>query len=227
MNDFVQMLRTNRMSLIMSLSLNDPALSRAAFEAGADAVKVHANLVHRASGRSFGTVAENAPLYRQMLAEARGPMGLVPGADAGVVLQEADAACALGFSFFSMYAHHVPAALPRRGQALMAACDGSYGLAEVVAFAQTGVDVLEASVIPGDEYGQPLNLRDVLRYRLLCEGTTLPVVVPTQRAVRPEDLPALADAGVKAVMVGAVVTGEEQETIVRTVSAFREAIEKL
>jgi hypothetical protein len=227
MNAFVKTLVSNRMTLIMSLPANDPALCSAAFDCGADVVKVHANLLHRASGRSFGSIAENEVVYREMLRLAKGPMGLVPGANAHDIQRDMEAACALDFSFFSLYAHHTPAVFARRGQALMAACDTTYTLSEIEGFALVGADVLEASIIPGDEYGQPLTFRDMLHYRLICRSTPLPVVVPTQRMIRPQDVPALADVGVKAVMIGAVVTGTDLENISRTVTNFRNAIEKL
>ena len=54
MNPYLKMLENPKMTLIMSLPKNDPALCRAAFEAGADAVKVHINVEHRASGSRFG-----------------------------------------------------------------------------------------------------------------------------------------------------------------------------
>ena len=60
MNEYLRMLSEKRLTLIMSLPYNDPALCRAAFEAGADVVKVHINVEHRASGTHFGRLAEES-----------------------------------------------------------------------------------------------------------------------------------------------------------------------
>jgi 2-methylisocitrate lyase-like PEP mutase family enzyme len=110
---------------------------------------------------------------------------------------------------------------------MMAACAFDYSFDELSAFADAGADVLEASVIPAEYYGSPFTLRDLIRYQRICRAVSLPVVVPTQLRVLPEDLPFLRDAGVKGIMIGAVVTGKEQEGILRTIEKFRSAIERL
>lgn len=109
----------------------------------------------------------------------------------------------------------------------MAACDGSYSLDEIREMPACGTDVLEASVIPGAEYGQPLSMRDLLKYQLIAQNVSVPVVVPTQRAIRTEDVAALVRTGVRGLMIGAVVTGREASTIARAVEAFRKAIDEV
>ena len=109
----------------------------------------------------------------------------------------------------------------------MAACDGSYSLDEIREMPACGTDVLEASVIPGAEYGQPLSMRDLLKYQLIAKNVSVPVVVPTQRAIRTEDVAALVRTGVRGLMIGAVVTGREASTIARAVEAFRKAIDEV
>ena len=47
------------MELIVSLPSNDPAMAQAATGAGADAVKLHMNVTHDASGTRFGSFAED------------------------------------------------------------------------------------------------------------------------------------------------------------------------
>lgn len=227
MNPFVKMLNEKPMTLIMSLPKNDAAMSRAAYEAGADVVKVHCNLSHRASKNGFGPLDAYTEVFAQMLAEARGPMGLVPGADPSDVLRDMDAASRLGFDFFSLYAHHAPPTLLRLPQALMAACAHDYTTSEAARFQDTGAAVLEASVIAAEGYGQPLSLRDIIAYQRLCQASALPVVVPTQRHVLPEDVPYLRDAGVRGIMIGAIVTGSETESMRPAIAAFRRAIDRL
>ena len=53
-----QVLAERKMTLIMSMPVNEPEVMQAALDAGADVVKVHVNLLHRASGNSFGTLEE-------------------------------------------------------------------------------------------------------------------------------------------------------------------------
>ena len=227
MNEFLKLFESRKPVLIMSLPANDPALCRAAFEEGADVVKVHINVEHRASGTHFGRLAQEGPALRQMLAEAKGPMGLVPGASLEAIRLDVEEASRLGFDFFSTYIHHMPVLETPVPQAWMAACDGSYDLAEIKNVQRIGAQVLEASVMPGAEYGQPLSMRDLLRYHMIAEQSDLPMVVPTQRLIRPQELPALAEAGMRGIMIGAVVTGRTEESIRRGVAAFRNAIDRM
>ena len=226
MNRFLTLLNAKRPALIMSLPKNDPALCRAAFEAGADAVKVHINVGHRASGTHFGSLAEEGKAFQEMLSAATGPMGLVPGASWEAAAHDAGEASRMDFDFFSIYAHHMPVNLPKR-QAWMVACDGSYSLDEVAAMERMGAGAVEASIIPGTEYGQPLCMRDLLKYASIAAHTSLPVVVPSQRCIRPEEINALAQTGVRGIMIGAVVTGHTEEGIRRMVEAFRNAIDRM
>lgn len=227
MNEYLNLLASPKITLIMSLPQNDTALCRAVFEEGADAVKVHINVEHRASGSRFGRLAEERPALEKMLAEAKGPMGLMIGASVEAAAQDVEAASQMGFDFFSVYAHHMPVIGPTPSQAWMVACDGSYSLDEVAAMQRVGAQVLEASIMPGAEYGFPLSLRDLMRYSALRAHTQLPIVIPTQRAIRPEELRALASIGMNGLMIGAVVTGQEEASIRKTVRAFRNAIDRM
>ena len=225
-NDYVKLFEEKKLVLIMSLPGNDPAWCRAAFEAGADAVKVHINVEHRASGVRFGRLAEERPALEEMLSRRSGPMGLVLGGSLQQAALDVSQANALPFSFYSVYAHHMPA-WALGGKPLMAACDGAYSPEEISAMPAMGADVLEASVIPGAEYGLPLSMRDLVRYAAIAKSVRIPVVVPTQRAIRPDETEALIRAGVKGLMIGAVVTGKEEKTIAQAVAAFRKAIDQV
>lgn len=225
--DYLSLLTENKLTLIMSLPRNNPDWCRAAFEAGADAVKVHINVAHRASGTVFGRLSDERPALEAMLKMRTGPMGIVLGGSLSEVGQDALEVRKLPFSFHSVYAHHVPAWALDSGVPLMAACDGTYSLEEIKRMPAMGCDVLEASVIPGGEYGQALSMRDLIRYRAIADAVSVPVVVPTQRAIRPDEVEALIRTGVKGLMIGAIVTGQEEASIARTVAAFRKAIDEV
>jgi len=51
------------------------------------------------------------------------------------------------------------------------------------------------------------------------------VIVPSQKRIRPEEVPLLAGAGVKAVMIGTIVTGKEAEEIEEVTARFRRWID--
>lgn len=227
MNDFLRLFETRRMPLIMSLPRNDASLCALAFDAGADAVKVHMNLSHKASGNGFGSLEDESDNLLKILRAARGPVGLVPGADPVLISRDAPSAQEMGFSFFSFYAHHLPASALGMKPALMAACSADYTAEEIRIMPDFGAQILEASVIPHTEYGQRLTMRDLLRYRLIAQASPVPVVVPTQRAILPEDVPYLAQTGIRALMIGAIVTGNDAESIRKAIVQYRCAIDAL
>lgn len=222
---YLEMLSENRMTLIMSLPKNDPDLCMAAFAAGADIVKVHINIDHRASGTHFGRLDEEMPALKAMLSAAAGPVGIVPGNSPENVMLDLHALNQMPFAFYSAYAHHAPAALMRSGKPVMAACDNTYTDMEIADMGRCGAAVIEASVVPGSEYGRPITMRDLMRYMHIASLTTLPVVVPTQTCIRPEDVPQLIACGVRGLMIGAIVTGTTKASISDTVRAFRAAID--
>ena len=87
--DYTEMLTDNRFSVIAALPRNDLALAEAALEGGAQAVKVHCNVWHRASGNTFGTFAENRTFLRELIALCGDvPVGLVPGGEDAYINEE-------------------------------------------------------------------------------------------------------------------------------------------
>jgi len=226
MNDYLRLLSENKLTLIMSLPKNDPALCEAAFRAGADVVKVHINVEHRASGTHFGRLSEERSALRAMLDSRTGPMGLVPGGTLEDALLDLDGLAGLPFSFYSLYARNTPPRLLSGEVPVMAACDGGDTLEEIGEMARCGARILEASIVPGAEYGTRLSMRDLMRYGAIVRRANLPVVVPTQRLIAPADVPALIRTGVKGLMIGAVVTGRDRDGIERAVRAFKRAIQE-
>lgn len=227
MNQFKTMLNTGRFPLVMSLPFNDPALAEAAWDSGADVVKIHVNVKHHASQTLFRSYEEERPAIAAMLARARGPMGIVLGSDPATAAAALSAAVADGFDFISLYGHHAPLEVLSCGAVdKMLAPDYTWENWEISRLEEVGADILEASVMHPDSYGQPITARELIRYRQLVRLTALPVVVPTQRAVRPCEVGALRACGVKGLMLGAVVTGKERGGIAAAVAAFRAAIDQ-
>ncbi|MBB6674635.1 hypothetical protein [Cohnella nanjingensis] len=224
-----QCLKQNKLSLIVSLPANDIGLARAALEAGADGLKVHFNVGHRASGTHFGSLESYRGVFERIRGMFDGPLGVVPAGS----LEDADAAsirqlAPLGFDFYSIYAHHLPShMLYGSGLEKTFAINHEYDLSLAASARHFGFAALEASIVPGDEYGTPLSFADVLKYRRLVEQAQIPVLVPSQRKLVPDDIRALSDAGVQAVLLGAIVTGRAGEQMLQQVAAFRDAIDRL
>jgi len=210
--------------LIASLPANELAFADEAVAGGADALKMHANIRHRAGGRGFGTLADEATAVRRIReAHPNLPLGLVLGEEAEVVERDLGLARELGVDFISAYVHAAPARALAGLPGVMLAFDAATPHAFAARLGGLAV-ALEASIIPADGYGRVLEAADVLRYADLAARSPVPLVVPTQRRVRPADLPALRRAGVSGLMFGAVVAGDRPEGFRDAARAFREAL---
>lgn len=208
MSDLIARFETGRFLVLVSPPANDPALVAAAVEAGADGAKCHLNVEHRASGRSFGPWSEERSRVLEMLAAAGDrPLGVMPGAATLPTPAEFDELEAAGLAFFDLYFADMPPWLWERRMTRMVALGAGQGPAQAAALAPRGAQVLEASVVPPAGYGEPLAPADLAAYRALAAATPLPMIVPSQRALVPADLPRLAAAGARGVLLGTLSLG--------------------
>ncbi|ETI68371.1 hypothetical protein [Neobacillus vireti] len=223
------LLETKKLTLIVSLPENRLDLARAAIDAGVDVIKLHVNVHHRASGNSFAAVNTYEEVFRKIREEFSGPLGIVPGGEfEDIKRMEMEQLIQLGFNFYSIYAHHKPGWLMQLGgMEKTFAITNEYRFSQLGKVKHLGVSALEASIIPGEEYGTPLTFKDILSYNALVQSVDVPVMVPSQRKIEPSDIPLLYEAGVKAVMLGAVVIGKTEESIKGAISSFRETIDSL
>ena len=92
------------------------------------------------------------------------------------------------------------------------------------------VRMVEASILPHEAYGTPLRVSDLRSYAYLAElmgRAGVPVIVPSQRAIAPSEVASLHKAGVRGILIGAIVTGKDAGTISEATEKFREALDEL
>ncbi len=222
-------LKEKKMTLIVSLPKNNLDLAKAALSEGADAVKMHVNVNHRASGNKFHSTETYFEEFQQIRAEYSGPLGIVPGGSfTDIRRSEMSLLTKIGFDFFSIYAHHMPnwmMQLPDIEKTFAITSD--YSFEKLGNVKGLGITALEASIVPSEEYGTPLTFQDILSYKSLVEKVDVPVLIPSQRKLVEDDISMLSKAGVKGVMLGAIVVGHSAESIKKAVSQFRSAIDNL
>lgn len=229
MNKLLNKLNENKMCLIASLPENNYELAKIAWEAGVDAIKVHCNVFHNASKNDFGTFETFKKEFERILKDSPVPVGIVPGGStesAETILKDLPG---LGFDFISLYAHHTPASY-FKGLEInnFLSVNSSYSFEEISNMLSNNfADILELSIIDKEDYGQRLNARDLAKYTKIASMSNTPCIVPSQKLIYADDIPALAKTGVKGVMLGAVVYGKDKETIKTTLEAFRKEIDRL
>ncbi len=230
--NFKEMLLKNPFTLVVSLPSNDIELAQAAIDGGAQAIKVHCNVWHRASNQTFGSYAENKNFLKELIQISKSvPVGLVPGGeDAFVCAEERLELEDMGLSFFSSYIHHLPChMLESKVLTKMAAIDNSYNDTSLACIAKSKIDVLECSIKPGTCYGNLLTYADILQYEDIVQKSHKPCLIPTQLAINPSEVTYLAEVGCKALMIGAIVMGKTPsvESVRTTCADFRRAIDSL
>lgn len=214
----------DRAALLVSLPRNDVRLAEAAVAAGADGLKVHANVEHRASGTRFGSFDAEAESLRAIL-DLGVPVGAVPGA--GVLdAEEVRRAAELGIDYVDVYASEAPVDYVAMSAPMspMLALGPSDHAPEARALQSLGIRALELSTLEPERYGSPLSLATLARLRAVCEAVDIPVIVPSQHRLTPGDVPVLAEGGARGILLGAVVLGDDPASYAERLAPFVEVI---
>ncbi len=223
---FSEQLTKQRLNLIVSLPANSEELVQAATEGGAEVLKVHMNVDHRASGNSFGGLEENCVIFQRLVSGFDGPVGIVPGDSPEKIKEdELSTLSDMGFQFLSLYAGAAPAWLESSEKLeKMIAFSNNFTHEDAVSFTDSSADVLEASIMSPGLYGTPLTVDDLYKYKSLKRTVKQPIVVPTQKKIEVKELKSLYDIGIDGLMIGAVVTGKSPEKMYEKTREFKQEI---
>ena len=229
MNQLLQQLQQNPFTLLVSLPRNEVALAEAALRGGARGLKVHLNVHHAASGTQFGTFAQEREVLTQIAQLAithNASVGVVPGGAPFASEDEFAELAKIGIDYFDAYTADAPAwSLAQHYLDIMLAAHHGASMAFLQSLEQLGMQMCEASILPHDQYGQPLRIFDVAMYHEICHALKTPVIVPTQKKIQPQEISALRAAGVKALLIGAVVTGDQPESIENATREFAKYVD--
>ena len=219
-------LLTQAPQLIVSLPENSSELARAAADAGANALKVHLHVKHEASGTEFGSLDQERAELEEILSVGV-PTGVVPGSAGRLPSRrEMSELAAMGMDFFDLFARDMPAWMTSfGGMTRVAAIDETTDLDAISNLETLGIEMIEAAVVSPDGYGLPLSPTDLATYRSIRRATTLPIIVPTERAIRPDEVGLLVrEIGINAVMIGAIVTGRRATSLRASTERFATAL---
>lgn len=226
MNRLLQQLQNHDFTILVSLPRNDVELARAAIRGGAKGLKIHLNVQHHASGTNFGSFEEERENFACILEVAGdASVGVVPGGQPFATQDEFAALASMGVDYFDAYPGDAPAwTLTQNHLGRMLAAFEAATPQTMLALQQMGMQMCEASVVNQSQYGSMLNTLDLARYQELSGVLQTPIIVPSQKNITPADLPALRQTGVQGLLIGAIVTGREAETIETATRAFVEAL---
>jgi hypothetical protein len=226
------------MKLIVSLPRNDREMAQSAVENGADAVKLHMNVEHRASGTRFGSFRDEQAIVSEIASELSCSVGLMPGAEIASLPSAAELTelHAAGVDFLDIYARHMPLwflDLPHKLVVALSEFDGHVEPAFYMSHVywprganRNRIFMVEASIAKPEEYGQPFTFHDARRLRILQEYVDAPLLVPTQKNITPEDARWLVRTGTGGLMIGSIVTGNTAESIGQATARYRSVIDE-
>lgn len=228
-NDLKKLLLNKKMPIIVSLPENRIDLAQSAIDAGADGLKFHINVAHRASGNEFKELDYYLDVFKEVRKKFSGPIGIVPGDDIQKVSNEDIGNLRqVGFNYFSLYAKDIPSKMLLQNELdKTVAVDDQFSPAKIHAIEFFGLQAIELSIVKKENYGKRLNFEDIVSYKAYRDNTNLPLVVASQKKLIPEDLSILNDIGINAVMLGAMTIGKTSESIFKTVSKFHKKTESL
>lgn len=212
-------LTSGEFPVIVSLARHDLDLARAALDAGAFALKTHLNAFHRATGTRFGSFAQERPFFEQ-LARLGCPLLVMAGQETVPTAAEMDALADLGFEGFNVYVDHLQPHLLKSRLRPMPALSSASTAEDVKRIAAMPGCIIEASIMPFERYRTAMTAEDLERYRAIATAAPVPVIVPSQLALTPEDGEQLRRAGVAAPLLGAIVTGDTAGTARPAIEAF-------
>lgn len=208
--------------IAVSLARHDMALAEAARDAGADALKLHLNAYHRASGTTFGSFEEELP-FLQEVATLGLPLLVMAGQEKVPTAEEMDALYELGFEGFNLYfAHMRPHLLASKLRPMPAMADTSTD-ADLAEMNTLPGAIIEASIMPFAVYGTPLEEADLAAYRDIAQKSSAPVIAPSQKRFVPDDISHLRAAGITGALLGVIVTDDKPEILYEAVSPITEA----
>jgi hypothetical protein len=205
--------------VIVSLARHDLDLAKAALDAGATAIKTHLNAYHRATGTTFGSFTEERPFFEE-LSRLGCPLLVMAGQEVVPSAEEMNALHDLGFEGFNVYVDHLQPHLLKSKLRPMPALSSTSTPDDVKTIAAIPGCIIEASIMPFERYRTAMTAEDLARYKSIVDAVDVPVIVPSQLALTPDDTRALKEIGISAPLLGAIVTGDTVETMSKSVSAI-------
>ncbi|MDR1801445.1 MAG: hypothetical protein LBQ95_06375 [Lachnospiraceae bacterium] len=235
---FKTLLETKKLTLEVTMPQTIEYVE-AAIKGGADALKMRVNKMQMdalSAGVENGTFQERKAFIQEVIDMANGiPVGLVPGGKERFVSEEEVVEMEeMGVDYFVNSYWSVPTYMfeSKVLTKVIATTDEDKeseilkGISE-----DPNVDVVEANFVPPSEFATPLVYGDILRHRAFVKTVKKPVIATAQRVMRPQDVRHFYEAGCKAFMLGIILFNANgdmtPESVMRTVDAFRNEIEKL
>jgi hypothetical protein len=156
------------------------------------------------------------------------PVGVMIEDDAFVLESQMRALIKLGFDFFGTSILSVRDwMLDLKGFGKIARLNSDHELEDLTRLSDKPIDAVDAAIMPKETEGKDLTVGDLQQYITICLSTGLPVIVPSQKMIRPSEVPIIWDTGAKGLIIDDKVFGDDMKKASVLIKEFRAAIDSL
>lgn len=201
-----KLLHKNPISLIVELGENDPILAETAASAGADALLLN-NL-------------ENAD---QVYSRVSIPVGI--SLKFGNKVNKKELKELKPFDFVSYEMGGMDRINKEPFTRIIRLTD-RYSISGLMELEEKA-EAIDAAIIPETQAAKNLVIGDLQNYISIIISSSLPVIIPTQRLIKPSEVAIIWDAGAKGIMLNSTVLGKNPRSFEKTIREFRIAVDDL
>jgi hypothetical protein len=217
MPKLVKQFKENKLTLIVELPKNDLEHAEAAVKGGADAIQL-----------SVADLAAEKDGLIRILRSVKLPVGLMLKGKRLPGQAELRSVLKTGFDFVNISRDNLPDYFKDlKGVAKILGLGNRFTIDLVLGIGEHGVDAVDAAIMPSSECGKNLIVGDLQNYISIVISAGIPVIIPTQRAIKPSEVAIIADTEARGLLLTPVVLGTTVKHVQDNVREFRVAVDDL
>ncbi len=223
-------LKKNKFTILVSPFNNDYKLVNIFIKNGINIIKFHINITHPVSNFRFKTWEEEKENIMNIILENPNiTVGLVPGHIKENLeeinyfeLESYIDFIDIFIDSFTTYYINIPKNIEK-----VVAINKVLSKEEIETLDFFRFSAIEASIIDKSEYGLGLTLNDILNYSKLINNSSIPVIIPTQKYIKPKDVKILYEIGAKGIVLGGISLSTNYEQLEKNLYEFINEVNKL
>ncbi|KAF0134667.1 MAG: hypothetical protein FD145_498 [Candidatus Saganbacteria bacterium] len=206
MSRLLDLLGKNKMTLIVELPENTIEMAKAAEQFGADAL----------------IVTEHIP---ELVNSVEIPVGI--DISKNEELEEGEVKSYSKYDFINFHCNAMPSASKKIKAGKIITLNDEYSLDKVINVEGLGAQAIDAAIIPISQGVHELVVGDLQNYISIAISSGIPVIIPTQRDLKPSEVAIIADTGAKGIILTSVVLGESIKTLEKAFKEYRIAADDI
>jgi hypothetical protein len=214
MPKLVNLLNKNKLTLAVALPENKLDLALAAVSGGAEALML-----------SF---KDDQSGIAEIIKQSKVPVGLSLAPQLAKNAKKLNELAALGADFLTMEINYfIDFASKVKKASRILALNDQFSYDELIELSRLGAEAIDAAIIPVAGAGKEMVIGDLQNYISIVLSAGIPVIIPTQRALRSSEVAIISDTGAKGLLLTPVVTGTSAAHLEKAVREFRLAADDL